>query len=203
MAFFGFPVSGLCTLRAQILNKNQEQHGRGTRTPSPSEGVSGASSVQGLCACFYTVYLYSGTICVSSYSIARWVEVALPYFNAGILHRDRVCSMWNEKNQDLEIFKRDWKLQASHPPNPYFLWGFLEVGLENFKRDWIFFNLWALRVAGRGGCKATNLSPFFDLVCGDNSWKIFGAVLLRLFFRNNLTRLKITSEGLNNLRSYS
>ena len=27
------------------------QHGRGRRTPSPNEGVSGASSVQGLCAC--------------------------------------------------------------------------------------------------------------------------------------------------------
>ena len=26
-----------------------------------------------------------------------------------------------EKIQDLEIFKRDWKFQAGHPPNPYFV----------------------------------------------------------------------------------
>ena len=44
-----------------------------------------------------------------------------------------------EKIQDLEIFKRDWKFQASHPPNPYFFWwGILEVRIETFKRDWKF-----------------------------------------------------------------
>ena len=61
--------------------------------------------------------------------------------------------------QDLENFKRDWKFQASHPPNPLFLCGeFWRSGLkisseiENFKRDWKFqsrlnfFNLSALRV---------------------------------------------------------
>ena len=31
-----------------------------------------------------------------------------------------------------DIFKRDWKFQASHPPNRYFLWGILEV------QDWKF-----------------------------------------------------------------
>ena len=41
-----------------------------------------------------------------------------------------------KKIQDLEISKRDWKVQASHPPNPYFLWEILEVGIENFNRDW-------------------------------------------------------------------
>ena len=34
--------------------------------------------------------------------------------------------------------KRDWKFQASHPPNPYSLWGILQVGIANFKRDWFF-----------------------------------------------------------------
>ena len=34
------------------------------------------------------------------------------------------------------IFKRDWKFPASHPPNPYFLWGFLKVRIEIFNRDW-------------------------------------------------------------------
>ena len=43
-----------------------------------------------------------------------------------------------EKIQDLEIFKRDWNFQASHPPNPCFSWGILEVEIENFKRDWKF-----------------------------------------------------------------
>ena len=57
-----------------------------------------------------------------------------------------------EKIQDLEIFKRDWNFQASHPPTPYFLWGILKVEIENFKRDWNFqarlnfFKIWALRV---------------------------------------------------------
>ena len=32
--------------------------------------------------------------------------------------------------QDLEIFKQDWKIQASHPPNPFW-----RSGLEIFKRD--------------------------------------------------------------------
>ena len=32
-----------------------------------------------------------------------------------------------EKCQDPEIFKRDRKIQASHPPNPYFLWGILRA----------------------------------------------------------------------------
>ena len=56
-----------------------------------------------------------------------------------------------EKNQDLDIFKRDWKFQASHPPNPYFLRGILKAGIEIFKRDWkfqarlIFFKIRALR----------------------------------------------------------
>ena len=60
-----------------------------------------------------------------------------------------------------EIFERDWKFQASHPPNPYFSWGFLKIKIEHFKRerdwevserDWQFsseiefFYLWALRV---------------------------------------------------------
>ena len=57
-----------------------------------------------------------------------------------------------KKNQDLEIFKRDWKFQASRPPNPYFLWGILNLRdwnfqayrmkfsseIENFNRDWFF-----------------------------------------------------------------
>ena len=43
-----------------------------------------------------------------------------------------------EKNQDLEIFKRDWKFQARHPPHPHFLWGILEVRIEIFKPDWNF-----------------------------------------------------------------
>ena len=61
-----------------------------------------------------------------------------------------------EKFQDLEIFKWDWKFQASHPPQPYFCWEFwrsrlkFSIEIEIFKRDWkfqsgmIFFNLWAL-----------------------------------------------------------
>ena len=46
-----------------------------------------------------------------------------------------------EKFQDLEIFKRDWKFQASHPPNPYFCGEFrrsslkFSIEIENFKRD--------------------------------------------------------------------
>ena len=57
----------------------------------------------------------------------------------------------------IEIFNRDWKFQASHPPNPYFSWGNSEgedwkfqIEIENFERDWNFqsrlnfFNLWAL-----------------------------------------------------------
>ena len=43
-----------------------------------------------------------------------------------------------EKFQDLETFKRAWNFQASHPANPYFLWGILEVRIDNFKRDWNF-----------------------------------------------------------------
>ena len=67
-----------------------------------------------------------------------------------------------EKNQDLEIFKRDWKFQASHPPDPYF-WGEFwrsilkfSIKIENFNRDWKFqarfnfFNLWALLVFSLG-----------------------------------------------------
>ena len=41
----------------------------------------------------------------------------------------------------IEKFKRDWKFQASHPPNPYFCGGgggIQEVEIENFKRDWKF-----------------------------------------------------------------
>ena len=30
------------------------------------------------------------------------------------------------------------KIQAIHPPNPYFLWGILRVRTEMFKRDWKF-----------------------------------------------------------------
>ena len=43
-----------------------------------------------------------------------------------------------------DIFKRDWKFQASHPPNPYFCGEFsrsrLKVSseIEVFKRDWKF-----------------------------------------------------------------
>ena len=33
----------------------------------------------------------------------------------------------------IEIVKRDWTAQASHPPNPYFLWGLLKVKIEIFK----------------------------------------------------------------------
>ena len=56
-----------------------------------------------------------------------------------------------KKFQDLEIFKRAWNFQASHPPYLYLLWGFLEVRIEkfqarlkfsseieNFKRSWNF-----------------------------------------------------------------
>ena len=56
-----------------------------------------------------------------------------------------------EKNQDLEIFKRAWNFQASHPPNPYFFVGNsggqywksqarlkFSSESENFKRSWIF-----------------------------------------------------------------
>ena len=51
----------------------------------------------------------------------------------------------------IEIFNRDWNFQASHQPNPYFLWGILKVRdwkfqsrlifsieIENFNRDWFF-----------------------------------------------------------------
>ena len=63
-----------------------------------------------------------------------------------------------EKIQDLEIFKRAWNFQASHPPNPYFCGEFWRSGLnisseiEIFKGDWKFqailnfFKIWALRV---------------------------------------------------------
>ena len=63
----------------------------------------------------------------------------------------------------IEIFNRDWNFQASHPPNPYVLWGILKVRdwkfqarlefsieIENSNRDWFFFNLWALRVVPCG-----------------------------------------------------
>ena len=65
-----------------------------------------------------------------------------------------------EKVQDLEIFKRAWKFQASHPPNPFFCGEFWRSGLkisseiEIFKRDWKFqailkfFKIWALRGLG-------------------------------------------------------
>ena len=60
----------------------------------------------------------------------------------------------------LKISDRDWKFQASHPANPYFLWGILKVRIEkefqsmirmffrssswNFQiDDPNFFNLWA------------------------------------------------------------
>ena len=58
---------------------------------------------------------------------------------------------WVQKSTTLEILKRAWNFQASHPPNPYFLWGILEVRIEkiqerlkfsseieNFKRSWNF-----------------------------------------------------------------
>ena len=70
-----------------------------------------------------------------------------------------------QRLKKLEIALWDWNFQASHPPNPYFVWGVLKrefwrSGLnfsneiEFFKRDWnsqsrwailIFFNLWTLR----------------------------------------------------------
>ena len=43
-----------------------------------------------------------------------------------------------EQIQDLEIFKREWKFQASRPLDPYFLWGILQVEIEIFNRDWNF-----------------------------------------------------------------
>ena len=49
-----------------------------------------------------------------------------------------------KKNQDPEIFKRDWTFQARRPPDPYFYGEFWRSGLkfsseiENFKRDWKF-----------------------------------------------------------------
>ena len=59
--------------------------------------------------------------------------------------------------QDLEIFKRDWNFQASHPPTPIFVGEFwrsrlkISSEIEIFKRDWKFqsrlkfFKIWALR----------------------------------------------------------
>ena len=54
-----------------------------------------------------------------------------------------------EKFQDLEIFKRAWIFQVSHPPNPLFFCGeFWRSGLkfsseiEIFKRDWNFKRSW-------------------------------------------------------------
>ena len=40
-----------------------------------------------------------------------------------------------------DIFKWDWKVQASHPPNPYFCGGgggILKIKIEHFERDWSF-----------------------------------------------------------------
>ena len=38
----------------------------------------------------------------------------------------------------IEIFERDCKFQASHPPRPFSLWGILKVKIEIFKRDCCF-----------------------------------------------------------------
>ena len=72
-----------------------------------------------------------------------------------------------EKFQDLEIFKRDWNFQASHPPNPLFFWEFWRSGLEIsseieiFKRDWIFSIFGRL---GRMECVKCRRISFWPLV---------------------------------------
>ena len=60
----------------------------------------------------------------------------MPNLDAQIAHQNREPGQKKPKGpkikkfQDLEIFKRDWKFQASHPPNPIFLVGNSEG------RDW-------------------------------------------------------------------
>ena len=75
-----------------------------------------------------------------------------------------------EKIQDLEIFKRDWNFQARRPPDPYFLWGFLKVGIEIFKRDWNF----------QAGLKVSIEIEFFQ------SLGPYPKNLLRLFFASKI-----------------
>ena len=68
----------------------------------------------------------------------------------------------------LEIFERDWNLQASHPPTPY-SWGEfcrselnISSAIEVFKRDWkcqarfIFFNLerWGVPITEYSNAKS-------------------------------------------------
>ena len=64
----------------------------------------------------------------------------------------KLGKFWN-----VDLFWAHWlrlwpKFQASHPPNPFFLWEILEVEIVIFKRDWkyqarlVFFKIWALRV---------------------------------------------------------
>ena len=59
----------------------------------------------------------------------------------------------------LKIFLWDCKLQVSHPPRPYFLWGNLKVKSEIFRQEIegfsneivVFFKIRALRVNGWWG----------------------------------------------------
>ena len=71
----------------------------------------------------------------------------------------------------IDIFNRDWKFQASHPPKSLFLWGILKVRdwkfqarlkfsieIESFNRDWFFSIVGPLGF--RGSAKRKTLSFF-------------------------------------------
>ena len=95
----------------------------------------------------------------------------------------------------IEIFKRDWTVQASCPPNPYFLCGVLKVRIGSFQArlkvsseiehfpSWIeiLFNLWALyRSLGNGVSKnrVRNRCPYRR--CGvdtENPYRLFSLIL--------------------------
>ena len=72
-----------------------------------------------------------------------------PFASDSLRAKDCKCS---RSPSGIEIFKRDLKFQASHPPNPFFFVGYFEgqdwkfqarlkfsSEIENFKRDLVFF----------------------------------------------------------------
>ena len=81
----------------------------------------------------------------------------------------------------IENFEREWKLRASHPPRPYFLWGNRDVEIEIFARDQKFRSRSNFLIVGPSG-KDTRIhknvrnswtfrfGPFFGLVCRGDSW---------------------------------
>ena len=89
----------------------------------------------------------------------------------------------------IEVFKGDWKLQASHPPRPFW-WGILKVEIEIFKRDWNF---------------QARLIFFFQVSVPYHK-KLFGLFLkvilvLRVLW-NNLRKCTVKQGKIGNLQGY-